>query len=329
MIQQSITEYLPALAASLAVSAVTGHYLIPFLRKLKAQQTEREEGPESHKSKTGTPNMGGLMFLFSFLLICAAGAFRHSEAVPVMILTAGFGLVGFLDDYLKVVQRQSEGLKVWQKFLLQIIIALIFCIYVRNVHFIPLSMKIPFLKGHFLDLGVLNIPAMIFVSVATVNGTNFTDGVDALAASVTVAVAAFFLAAALIIGNSGGSTGGVALACAAMIGGLLGFLIYNHHPARVFMGDTGSLALGGFVAGCAYMLQLPLWIPVVGFIYMIEVISVMLQVSYFKYTHGKRLFRMSPIHHHFELGGWSEVRVVTVFTAVTVVLGLLMLPAVW
>ncbi len=322
-----LTEYLPVLAASMAVSAVAGHYLIPFLRQLKAQQTEREEGPESHKSKTGTPNMGGLMFLFSFLVLCAVCAVRHSQVVPVMILTAGFGMVGFLDDYIKVTHKQSEGLTVWQKFLLQIVIALIFCVYVRNVHFIPLSMKIPFMKGHFLDLGILNIPAMIFVSVATVNGTNFTDGVDALAASVTVAVAAFFLAAGIMIG--GGTGEGVAVACAAMIGGLLGFLIYNRHPARVFMGDTGSLALGGFVAGCAYMLQLPLWIPVVGFIYMIEVISVMLQVGYFKMTHGKRLFRMSPIHHHFELGGWSEVKVVAVFTSVTVLLGLLMLPAVW
>ena len=320
----NILEFILAAAAAFAISAAAGKFLIPLLRNLKAQQTEREEGPESHKAKTGTPNMGGLMFIFAFLVTGLLLAPRHGEVVPVMILTAGFGVVGFLDDYLKVTRHQSDGLSPAQKFALQVLFSIFFVLYMRRVHAIPLSMKVPFLKGFFIDLGIMNVPAMIFVTVATVNGTNFTDGVDALATSVTIAAAAFFMAAALILHQTG-----VAIACAVMIGALLGFLIYNHHPAKVFMGDTGSLALGGFIAGTAYMLQMPLWIPVVGFIYMIEVISVILQVGYFKMTHGKRIFRMAPIHHHFELGGWSETKVVAVFTAVTAVLGLLMIPGVW
>ena len=184
-------------------------------------------------------------------------------------------------------------------------------------------MKVPFVHGAVLDLGILNIPALLFISVATVNGTNFTDGVDGLASCVTVAVSLFFVIAALMSGS------GAACAGAGMIGALLGFLLYNAYPAKVFMGDTGSLALGGFVTGMAYMLQLPLFIPIVGFIYMIEVISVILQVTYFKKTGGKRIFRMAPIHHHFEKGGWSEVRVVAVFTITTVILCAVALLGLW
>ena len=176
-------------------------------------------------------------------------------------------------------------------------------------------MKIPFMSGRFLDLGIFNIPVMVFIIVATVNGTNFTDGVDGLASCVTIAVTVFFVIAAAAAAS------GVITAGTAMIGALLGFLLYNAYPAKVFMGDTGSLALGGFVAGMAYMLRLPIFIPVIGFIYFIEVVSVIIQVLWFRRTGGKRFFRMAPIHHHFELGGWSEVRVVAVFTIITVVLG--------
>ena len=248
---------------------------------------------------------------------------RCPEVIPVLILTVGFGLVGFIDDYLKVVKKKSDGLSVKQKMALQIVIALLFALYVTRINAIPLAMKIPFLPGKYLDLGILNIPALLFIAVATVNGTNFTDGVDGLASCVTVASALFFTIAAAFSGSGAAAAGG------AMIGALLGFLLYNAYPAKVFMGDTGSLALGGFVTAMAYLLQLPLFIPIVGFIYFIEVVSVIMQVGYFKMTHGKRIFRMAPIHHHFELGGWSEVRVVAVFTVTTAVLSAFALLGLW
>ncbi|MBQ8985990.1 MAG: phospho-N-acetylmuramoyl-pentapeptide-transferase [Lachnospiraceae bacterium] len=317
-----ITIIAPMLAAFI-VSAVSGKYLIPFLRRVKAGQTERDDGPQSHLGKTGTPNMGGLMIMLGLVVGGLIMAGRCPEVIPVLILTIGFGLVGFIDDYLKVVKKKSDGLSVKQKMALQIVIALLFALYVTKVNAIPLAMKVPFLAGAYLDLGILNIPALLFIAVATVNGTNFTDGVDGLASCVTVATALFFTIAAVFAGSGASAAGG------AMIGALLGFLLYNAYPAKVFMGDTGSLALGGFVTAMAYLLQLPLFIPIVGFIYFIEVVSVIMQVGYFKMTHGKRIFRMAPIHHHFELGGWSEVRVVAVFTVTTVVLSAFALLGLW
>ena len=297
------------------VSAVSGRYLIPFLRRLKAGQTERSDGPQSHLKKTGTPNMGGLMILLGVTLACFLPFRGQRNTIPVLILTIGFGLIGFADDYIKVVKKRSDGLLAWQKFLLQVLVSLLFAFYVQKIHYVPLTMKIPFMSGKVLNFGFLNIPIMVFIAVATVNGTNFTDGVDGLASCVTIAVAVFFVIAAAAAAS------GVILAGTAMIGALMGFLLYNAYPAKVFMGDTGSLALGGFVTGMAYMLQLPLFIPIVGFIYALEVISVIIQVLWFRHTGGKRFFRMAPIHHHFEMGGWSEVRVVAVFTIVTAVLG--------
>lgn len=317
-----ITIIAPLLVAFI-VSAVSGKFLIPFLRRVKAGQTERDDGPQSHLGKTGTPNMGGLMIMLGLVVGGLIMAGRCPEVIPVLILTIGFGLVGFIDDYLKVVKKKSDGLSVKQKMALQIVIALLFALYVTKVNAIPLAMKVPFLAGAYLDLGILNIPALLFIAVATVNGTNFTDGVDGLASCVTVATALFFTIAAVFAGSGASAAGG------AMIGALLGFLLYNAYPAKVFMGDTGSLALGGFVTAMAYLLQLPLFIPIVGFIYFIEVVSVIMQVGYFKMTHGKRIFRMAPIHHHFELGGWSEVRVVAVFTVTTVVLSAFALLGLW
>lgn len=306
------------LLIAFAVSAISGKFLIPYLRKVKAGQTERGYGPKSHLQKSGTPNMGGLMIILGITVSCLIFAVRYPEVVPVLILTIGFGAVGFIDDYLKVVKHASDGLSVRQKLLLQIVIAVIFSLYVININHIPLSMKVPFARGAVLDFGIMNIPVLCFIAVATVNGTNFTDGVDGLSSCVTVATALFFTIAGVLSGTAGGS--GAAVAGGAMTGALLGFLLYNAYPAKIFMGDTGSLALGGFVVGVAYLLQLPLFIPIVGFIYMIEVISVIIQVLYFKKTHGRRVFRMTPLHHHFELGGWSEVRVVAVFTIITVLL---------
>ena len=315
------------LLVGFAVSAGSGRYLIPFLRRVKAGQTERTDGPQSHLSKTGTPNMGGIMILLGLAAACIAACLLPgigaSEVIPVLILSVGFGLVGFIDDYLKVVKKKSDGLSAKQKMALQIVIALLFALYITKINAIPLTMKVPFVPGLYLDLKLLNIPAFLFISVATVNGTNFTDGVDGLASCVTVATALFITIAAAFAGSGAAAAGG------AMIGALLGFLIYNANPAKVFMGDTGSLALGGFVTAMAYLLQLPLFIPIVGFIYFIEVLSVIIQVAYFKKTHGKRIFRMAPIHHHFELGGWSEVKVVAIFTIVTVILSTAALLGIW
>lgn len=311
------------LFTAFAVSAVAGHFLIPALIRLKAGQTERDDGPKSHLSKTGTPNMGGLMILAGLTVACLAFAKKDPEVLGVWFLTIGFGFVGFVDDFLKVKKKSSDGLSVKQKMLLQILIAIVFGLIITKFNGIGLVMKVPFAAGVSLNLHLLSFPALVFIAIAVVNGTNFTDGVDGLSSCVTIAVALFFTIAAVFCGN------GVSAAGGAMIGALLGFLLYNAHPAKVFMGDTGSLALGGFVVGIAYTLQMPLYIPIVGFIYVLEVVSVILQVLYFKKTHGKRLFRMAPIHHHFELGGWSEVQVVAVFTIVTVLLSSLALLGIW
>lgn len=306
-----------------AISAITGKFLIPALIRMKAQQTERDDGPKSHLTKTGTPNMGGLMILAGLLVSCLVFAIRDPEVLPVLFLTLGFGLVGFIDDFLKVKKRSSDGLSVKQKMALQIVISIVFGLILVRFNEIDLSMKVPFAFGVVVDFGILSFPALVFIAIATVNGTNFTDGVDGLSTCVTIAVALFFTIAAVFDGNDVCAAGG------AMIGALLGFLLYNAHPAKVFMGDTGSLALGGFVVGMAYTLQLPLFIPIVGFIYLLEVVSVILQVAYFKKTHGKRLFRMAPIHHHFELGGYSEVQVVALFTIITTLLGAVALLGLW
>ena len=247
---------------------------------------------------------------------------QYPKILPVVFLTLGFGLVGLLDDYIKVILRRSMGLTAFQKFSAQLLVTGLFAHYLTCCAPAQLLMKIPFLPGRLLDLGVYSIPLLFFVVIGTVNGTNFTDGVDGLAGSVTVLVAVFFSVVAI------GTKSGIEPVTCAVAGGLLGFLLFNVYPASVFMGDTGSLALGGFVAGTAYAMQLPLFIPIVGFVYLAEVISVMLQVVYFKATGGKRLLRMAPLHHHFELCGWSETRIVAVFSIVTALLCLVALAGV-
>ena len=241
--------------------------------------------------------------------------------IPVLFLTLGFGLIGFLDDYLKVVLKRSDGLLPWQKMALQIVVTAVFAFYLVNYSNVSLTMKIPFWSGHYLNLGWFALPVLFFAVIGTVNGVNFTDGLDGLASSVTLIVAVFFTVVSL------GMNSGVEPITCAVVGSLMGFLLFNVYPAKVFMGDTGSLALGGFVAGVAYAMQMPLFIILVGLIYLVEVLSVMLQVSYFKATHGKRIFKMAPIHHHFELCGWSETRVVAVFSVVTAIMCLIALLA--
>lgn len=304
-----------------AVSVALGPIVIPFLRKLKMGQTERAEGVASHLKKAGTPTMGGIIFLLATVVTSLIYIRDYPKITPVLFLMLGFGLIGFLDDYLKVVLKRSDGLLAWQKFLLQILVTAIFAYYLLNYTDVPLAMRIPFWSGHYWDMGWLAIPVMFFAVIGTVNGVNFTDGLDGLASSVTIMVAVFFTVVSI------GLDSGVEPITCAVVGGLMGFLLFNVFPAQVFMGDTGSLALGGFVAGAAYMLQMPLFILLVGFIYLAEVASVMIQVTYFKATHGKRIFKMAPIHHHFELCGWSETQVVAVFAVLTAILCLVGLMA--
>lgn len=302
---------------SFAISVLLGPVIIPFLRNLKMGQTERTEGVQSHLKKAGTPTMGGVIFLIAIIVTSLIFAKDYPAIIPVLLLTLGFGIIGFIDDFLKVVLKRSDGLIAWQKFGLQFIVTAVFAWYLIKVADVSLSMRIPFWPNHYLNMGWLAIPFLFFAVIGTVNGVNFTDGLDGLASSVTLVVAAFFTIVSIAT-NSGIEP--ITCACA---GGLMGFLVYNVYPARVFMGDTGSLALGGFVAGAAYMMQMPLFILLVGLIYLIEVLSVIIQVTYFKATHGKRIFKMAPIHHHFELCGWSETRVVAVFSVVTAVMCLI------
>ena len=316
----SLTFVYPVLI-SFAISALLGPVVIPYLRRLKVGQTTRDDGPQSHLKKNGTPTMGGIMILLAVVVTSLIYMEDYPKILPILFLTLGFGIIGFIDDYIKVVLKRSMGLRAWQKMALQIVVTGLFVYYLVTFHPEMLLMKIPFMSGKLLDLGVLSIPAVFVVVIGTVNGTNFTDGLDGLASSVTVMVATFFSVVAI------GTNSGIEPITCAVVGALLGFLLFNVHPASVFMGDTGSLALGGFVAGAAYMLQMPIFIVIVGAIYLIEVLSVMMQVSYFKLTKGKRIFKMAPIHHHFELCGWSETRVVAVFSIVTALLCLVALVA--
>ncbi len=304
-----------AVFISFAAAALILPFLISFLTKLKASQTEREDGVKSHLKKAGTPTMGGIAILVASLAASLIFAPRYPRIIPVLVLTFGFGAIGFADDYLKVVLRRSDGLLPKQKMAAQIVVTAIFLVYVWLRDPACLDWRIPFSGGYVVTGFVFRIFASVisvFAIIGTVNGVNLTDGLDGLASSVTAVVAVFFLYASMV------TSGGIEPVCAAVLGALLGFLLFNVHPAKVFMGDTGSLALGGFVAGAAYALKMPLFIIIVGIIYLIEVLSVMIQVTYFKKTGGKRIFRMTPIHHHFELGGWSETRIVAVFTIITV-----------
>ena len=311
-----IKVVITAVLISFGISAVACPVLIPFLKKIKFGQQVREDGPQAHLKKQGTPTMGGIAFLFSVILTSLFFMKSYPQIIPILFMTVGFGFVGFLDDYIKVVRKHSEGLNPKQKMAAQFVITAIFCFYMMKYSGGGTVIHIPFLHTDW-DMGWLYIPMVFLVVLGTDNGVNFTDGLDGLCTSVTIIVATFFTVVAMT------TVSGIVPITGAVVGALLGFLLFNVYPAQVFMGDTGSLALGGFVAST--VLQNPLIILLIGFIYLIEVISVMIQVVYFKKTHGKRFFRMAPIHHHFELGGWSETRVVAVFTTVTALLCLIAL----
>ena len=306
-------QIIAPLIISFAVTVLLGPVIIPWLKKLHASQTEREY-LKTHVAKNGTPTMGGIMILAGLFVGAVISAAKYPKVLPVLVLAIGFGLIGFLDDFLKVALHRSDGLLAWQKMLLQIVVTTIFAVWLIKFTDVDLQIMIPFATQKLVTIPEwLAVVILYFAVLGTVNGTNFTDGLDGLASSVTIVVAVFFLLASKILG------GDIEPVCAAMAGALCGFLVYNHYPAKVFMGDTGSLALGGFVAGAAYLLHMPLFILIAGFIYVIEVLSVILQVASFKISHGKkRLFKMAPIHHPFEKRGYSEKQIVTAFTLITV-----------
>ena len=295
---------------SFFLSVILCRVFIPILKKLKFGQQVRQEGNPEHLKKQGTPTMGGIAYLIAFVIAALIFAFRYTEMIPVLILTIAFGIVGFVDDYLKVVKKQSEGFKAWQKILCQFLFTVAFAFYCYKA--IGGEVIIPFTGGKTWDMGFLYIPFVIIAVLGTDTGTNFTDGIDGLCSSVTIIVAFFLMLV------SGKEHNGIACISGAIAGALMGFLFYNSHPAKVFMGDTGALALGGYVAGAAVVLKMGWFLMLFGLIYLVEVASVMIQVSYFHLTHGKRIFKMSPIHHHYELSGYSETQIVAMFSCVTI-----------
>lgn len=313
------------LAAFVISVTVTG-LEIPILRK-KAGQNIREEGLKSHYSKAGTPSMGGISIILATCIMGFAGTLVFGGTIGdellIILVFAGFGLIGFIDDYRKVIRKQNEGLTAKQKFGLQMIISIAFAVFFARYSSFGTEVFIP-VADIFVDFGIWYYVFVVFAVLAMTNAVNLTDGLDGLAAGVTAIVCVFFAFAGFFGGafcKFGGFIGQASetFFFIALAGACAGFLVFNRHPAKVFMGDTGSLALGGGVVAAAIVLKLELLLLVVGMIYVIEALSVVLQVSYFKLTHGKRIFRMAPIHHHFEMGGWSEVRVVISFWLFTLV----------
>lgn len=305
------------------VALVAGRFIIPWLRAMKAGQTIREVGPSWHMSKTGTPAMGGLIFILASLLGTVAMGFLYWSWTSALVFAFAlvFGAIGFLDDFFKVKKKQNMGLTALQKLLLQLAAsALYLYILYRNDH-LTSTLWLPFSDLAWTIPIWVYIPFAVFVIVGTVNAVNLTDGIDGLASGVTVPVMIFFLVTAIATEKAE-----FAILPAALLGGLCGFLCYNFHPAKVFMGDTGSLFLGGAVCGLAFALDMPLILILVGLVYIVETVSVILQVGFFKLTkhlssdhQGRRIFKMTPIHHHFEMCGWSEVKIWIVFVGVSVI----------
>lgn len=300
---------------SFIIIIIIGPIIIPILQRLKFGQSIREEGPKSHMKKSGTPTMGGIIMMIAIFLASTIFARGNSDLLIAMLATLGFGIIGLIDDFIKVVLKRNLGLKAYQKLIGQLLIATIIALYAAKHPYIDTSLLIPF-TNEYIDLGKLFIPFTIFVVVGTANSVNLTDGLDGLASGVTLIVSAFFALISLGLGYNG-----LTIFAGTITGACLGFLRFNYHPAQVFMGDTGSMALGGAVASLAVLTRMQLFLPLIGGVYMIESLSVILQVVSFKLT-GKRIFRMSPLHHHFELNGWSETKVVIVFWTVTLVLAL-------
>ncbi len=314
-----MTNIFAAAGFACVLSAIFGRLLIPVLRAMKAGQSIREIGPTWHNYKAGTPMMGGLMFIAAtvVVLLCNAFTMEDYSVLYVLALALCYGFIGFLDDFTKLKFKRNLGLTSIQKALLQMAVSALF-LYIMYRSGMDTQLYIPFFNVSFQLHPIVYIFFAMFVMVGCVNAVNLTDGVDGLCGSVTIPVMLFFTAASLALGKYE-----LALLPASLVGGLAAYLFYNWHPAKVFMGDTGSLFLGGVVCALAFALEMPLVLILVGIVYICETLSVILQVSYFKLTHGKRLFKMSPIHHHFEMCGWKEVKIVVVFTAVSAAMCLL------
>ena len=303
-----------ALSIAFCVMLLISPKGINILHRMKFGQEVRDDGPQTHLKKQGTPTMGGILFLIAISIGILPFIGEVSGLLPAYLLGLGFGIVGFVDDYLEVVKHQSEGFNPKQKMASQIVISLLYIAFLYFYSGRANAFLLPFVKETSWSLGILFFPVSLFIITATDTGANFTDGIDGLCSSVTAVIVFFlFLVDRIILG--GAELGALP---GAVLGGLLGFLCFNAHPAKVFMGDTGSLALGGFVVAMAIQTGTALYIPLFAFVYFMEVLSVIMQVTYFKMTHGKRIFKMAPIHHHFELLGWSETQVVTIFTIITI-----------
>ena len=321
-----LIKTLAAVILGFVISAVLGKYLVPALRRWKAGQAIKEDGPTWHMSKQGTPTMGGLMFIAAVaivVLVLNGPAILSGDLTSVFVLLFAlvFGLIGFIDDYAKIKKKENTGLSASQKFLLQLAAAILFIVLLRNSGILSPNLYVPFFGVEWKLPWVVYMIFAALVITGTVNAVNITDGVDGLSSSVTLPVCAFFAASfgyAYLHWDRPGSAGMTVFA-AALFGGLVGFLVYNFYPAKVFMGDTGSLFLGGAVCGMAFALDLPLILILVGIIYIVETLSDIIQIVYFKATHGKRIFRMAPLHHHREMGGWSEKKVVFVFAGISLV----------
>jgi len=310
----NISTHVFVFILSFAFSLVLGPILIPMLTRLKFGQTVRDDGPKSHYKKTGTPTMGGMIFLIPVVVLAAFYAGHDKRILPLIFVTLGFGLIGFIDDFIKVVKKRKDGLYWNQKMLGLLLIAVTFAIYVSKTQISDII--IPFLgMEKTVSLGWLFVPFVVLVLIASTNAVNITDGLDGLAAGVTLIITVFFT----IVAMTRGEWEYIKIFSSIVAGGCLGFLAFNTYPAKVFMGDTGSLALGGAVGAIAILLKMPLILFIVGGIYVVEALSVMIQVLSFKLT-GKRVFKMAPIHHHFELSGWREVKVVWVFWGITMLL---------
>ncbi len=312
---QALTPAIYAALFAFAINIVLCPIVIPYLHKLKFGQFVRDDGPKTHLKKTGTPTMGGIMIIASLLLVSVFYLKNNNDGVVVCLMTVGYGIIGLTDDMRKIKNKRSLGLTALEKFSAQLVLAGLFIIYLyfgRGDTAIT-QIYLPFSKGLYVDMRLLYIPFILCVILGTVNGANFTDGLDGQASGVTVLICSFFVFVAWALHSP------VMPLAGAAVGSLLGFLLFNSHPARVFMGDTGSLALGAFVASIAVLTKMPLFIIIVAFIYLMEVMSVIIQVTYFKLT-GQRFFKMAPIHHSFELSGWSETKIVALFYIITAVL---------
>ena len=309
-----MTRILITALSGAALSGAAGLALLPVLRALKAGQSIREVGPTWHNYKAGTPMMGGLMFIFAAVVCLVVNAFTMTgyTVLYTLALALCFGFIGFLDDFTKLKFKRNLGLTSAQKAMLQAAVSALYLYLLYKQDALSCNLYIPFVNVFFAIHPLVYIFFAMFVMVGTVNAVNITDGVDGLCGTVTIPVMVFFTAAAVAKQQLD-----LALLPAALVGGLVAYLFYNWHPAKVFMGDTGSLFLGGIVCGLAFALEMPLILVLVGFVYFMETLSVILQVTYFKLTHGKRIFKMSPIHHHFEMSGWKEEKIVLVFAGVT------------